>query len=195
MRILIAEDDPLSRRLLASVLEKMGHEVVATENGHEAWSAFVVERPRVVITDWMMPFMDGLELCQKVRSCEQFQYVYIIMITALGEREFYLEGMGAGADDFITKPFNRDELGVRLTVAERLLKLQEEVSQLKGLLPICAYCKKIRDEQQEWRSLEEFVSSKTETEFSHAYCPDCEREVSVGRAPAARERDRKDTTA
>jgi len=186
MRVLIAEDDMISRRLLASIVENLGHEVFTAENGHEAWSTFVVEHAQVVLTDWMMPFMDGPELCRKIRSSQRFQYTYIIMITALGERDFYLKGMEAGADDFITKPYDKDALAVRLQVAERILTLQEEVSQLRGLLPICAYCKKIRDEENAWHPLETYVEEKTETSFEHTLCPTCAAEFG-GRPPARAE--------
>lgn len=178
MRILIAEDDAASRLLLSNVIARLGHEVLAVDNGDEAWSTFQVDRPQVVLTDWMMPGMDGPELCRRIRQAAQFQYTYVILVTALGERDFYLRGMEAGADDFLTKPFDKEELSVRLTVADRILSLQKEVSQLKGLLPICAYCKKIRDEANAWHPLEEYVGSRTETSFSHALCPECRTEES-----------------
>jgi DNA-binding response OmpR family regulator len=176
VRILIAEDDAASRLLLSNVITRLGHEVLAVDNGDEAWSTFQVDHPQVVLTDWMMPGMDGPELCRRIRQAAQFQYTYIIFVTALGERDFYLRGMEAGADDFLTKPFDKEELSVRLTVADRILSLQLEVSQLKGLLPICAYCKKIRDEANAWLPLEEYVGSRTETSFSHALCPECRTE-------------------
>ncbi|MBP1655157.1 MAG: response regulator receiver protein [Bacteroidetes bacterium] len=173
MKILIAEDDVVSRRLLESVLNKLGYEVISTENGRDAWTTFLVETPRILITDWMMPFVDGPELCRKVRGDQRFRYTYIIMLTALAGRKFYLEGMNAGADDFLNKPFDMEELSVRLKAAERILDLQAEVSILNGLLPTCSYCKSIRDEKNEWQPLEQFVASRTSTSFSHTLCPEC----------------------
>ena len=96
MKILIAEDDVVSRRLLETVLTKLGYEVASTENGRDAWTSFLVETPRILITDWMMPFVDGPELCRKVRGDQRFRYTYIIMLTALAGRKFYLEGALSG---------------------------------------------------------------------------------------------------
>jgi DNA-binding response OmpR family regulator len=96
-----------------------------------------------------------------------------MLLTALSGRANYLEGMDAGADDFVTKPFERHELHARLRVAERVLGLHRTVRQLEGLLPICSYCKRIRDEQESWSQVEEYVSRRTEAQFTHGICPDC----------------------
>jgi DNA-binding response OmpR family regulator len=95
------------------------------------------------------------------------------MLTAMGGKESYLEGMNAGADDFLTKPVDADTLNARLRVAERLLGLQEQVSQMEELLPICAYCKKIRDGRDEWQDLQQYVGSRTEASFQSEVCPEC----------------------
>src|SRR5215467_8056221 len=128
MKILIAEDDRDSRELLRWMLEKLGYEVVAAENGKEAWEAFRRARFRLVISDVLMPEMDGLELCRRVRKHKQSKYTYVIIITALIGKKDYLEGMEAGADDFVTKPFDPDELKARLRVAERIISFQEQVA-------------------------------------------------------------------
>jgi len=175
VKVLIAEDDPVSSLVLSSKLKKLGYEVVVTENGRDAWFAYQREGPRIVITDWMMPIIDGLELCRMIRAENRDQYTYIIMLTALGGKGSYLEGMNAGADDFVTKPFDMEGLKARLSVAERVLHLQTEVSQLEGLLPICSFCKKIRDADNVWHSVETYVEDRTETAFEHALCPDCAR--------------------
>jgi DNA-binding response OmpR family regulator len=125
MRVLIAEDDRDSRELLSWLLEKLGHVVVATENGQKAWDAFRREKFRLVISDLLMPDMDGLELCRRIRSSGSEKYTYIILLTALIGKKDYLEGMEAGADDFVTKPFDPDELKARLCVAERIIAIQE----------------------------------------------------------------------
>ena len=173
MKILIAEDDRVSRLVLAAALRKLDHEVVDVEDGQEAWRRYQTGDVHMVITDWMMPNMDGLALCRSIRTRADARYAYIIMLTALGGKENYLEGMNAGADDFITKPFDADQLKARVHVAERILKLQEEVRQLQGLLPICSYCKKIRKDDNTWHAIEAYISEKTDASFSHGVCPEC----------------------
>jgi DNA-binding response OmpR family regulator len=128
MKVLIAEDDRDSRELLAWMLQKVGYQVVATANGKEAWDAFRKGRFRLVISDVLMPEIDGLELCRRIRTHKQSKYTYIIMITALIGKKDYLEGMEAGADDFVTKPFDPDELKARLRVAERIILFQEQAA-------------------------------------------------------------------
>jgi DNA-binding response OmpR family regulator len=125
MKVLIAEDDRDSRELLSWLLEKLGYHVVATENGKQAWDAYRQEKFRLVISDLLMPDVDGLELCRRIRSVDNAKYTYIILLTALIGKRDYLEGMDAGADDFITKPFDPDELKARLRVAERIISIQE----------------------------------------------------------------------
>ncbi len=128
MKVLIAEDDRDSRELLAWMLQKLGYQVVATANGKEAWDAFRKGRFRLVISDVLMPEIDGFELCRRIRTHKQSKYTYIIMITALIGKKDYLEGMDAGADDFVTKPFDPDELKARLRVAERIILFQEQAA-------------------------------------------------------------------
>ena len=173
MTILVVEDDNVSRLLLMTKLKKLGHTAIEASDGEQGWQAFVREQPRLVITDWMMPELDGLQLCRRIRGVEKECYTYIIMLTALSGKKNFLEGMGAGADDFLNKPMDMDELMTRLHVAERILALQTEVRQLEGLLPICAYCKQIRDENNAWQPIEGYVSSHTDAKFSHGICPSC----------------------
>jgi DNA-binding response OmpR family regulator len=173
MKILVAEDDKVSRLVLSTGLRKLGHEVIEAADGQEAWSLFRSGDVHMVITDWMMPNMDGLHLCRSIRAELESKYTYIIMLTALGGKESYLEGMKAGADDFITKPFDIDGLAARLRVAERILKLQAEVRQLEGLLPICTYCKKIRSDDDAWQAIEVYITRQTDASFSHGICPEC----------------------
>ena len=173
MKILIAEDDAISCLALTESLMKLGHDVVTADNGRDAWGMFQTENVQLVISDWMMPYIDGLELCRMIRSENRTKYTYIILLTALGGKGSYLEGMKAGADDFITKPIDLEELGARLHVAERILSLQAEVNQLEGLLPICSYCRKIRDKSNQWTGIEEYIAKQTEASFTHSICPDC----------------------
>lgn len=173
MKVLAVEDDPVSRRILVAVLEQLGYSVIPAVDGVAAWEQFQLGQVDAVITDWMMPRMDGLELTRRIRAEPRDRYTYVLMLTALNGRDRYLDGMKAGADDFLTKPLDREELHARLRVASRILGLQTTVRQLEGLLPICSYCKKIRDEEQKWRQVEDYVSRKTEATFSHGICPDC----------------------
>jgi DNA-binding response OmpR family regulator len=173
MRVLIADDDKVSRHVLASHLHKLGHEVVATDNGRQAWNAFQDEHFPLLISDWIMPEVDGLELCRMVRAEKRTRYTYVMLLTVMAGKGSYLEGMSAGADDFVTKPFDDEQLAARIRVAERILNLQTEVRRLEGLLPICSYCKKIRDERDAWAPIEEFVARRTEASFSHGICPEC----------------------
>ncbi|MGH7287277.1 MAG: response regulator [Myxococcota bacterium] len=127
MKVLIADDDPISRKLLQSYLQKWGCEVTAAENGVEAWSAFQRDEFPVVITDWMMPELDGVELVRRIRAGPRPGYVYVILLTGKGQKEDLVSGMEAGADDFLTKPFDRDELRVRLRAGERIVALEQQV--------------------------------------------------------------------
>jgi DNA-binding response OmpR family regulator len=128
MKVLIAEDDQDSRELLTWMLQKLGYQVIAAANGQEAWDAYRKGRFRLVISDVLMPELDGLELCRRIRNHRQSKYTYIIIITALIGKKDYLEGMEAGADDFVTKPFDPDELKARLRVAERIISFQEQAA-------------------------------------------------------------------
>ncbi len=127
MKILIAEDNLTSRLVLSATLKKFGHEVTATSDGQQAWDALEKEHFSLLISDWMMPEVDGLELCRRIRAKNSQGYTYIILLTALSGKTSYLDGMDAGADDFITKPFDEDQLVARLRVAERILGLHEKL--------------------------------------------------------------------
>jgi two-component system, cell cycle response regulator len=128
VRVLIAEDDPVSRRVLETMLMRWGYETVVACDGSQAWARLnVPDPPPLAILDWMMPGMSGLDVCQLVRQTRRSEYVYIILLTARGRMEDIIEGMNAGADDYITKPFDSGELKVRLRAAKRILDLQAEL--------------------------------------------------------------------
>lgn len=173
MKILVAEDEPVARQVLAATLTGLGHEVTLTADGADAWDAWLLSQSRVVISDWEMPTMDGLELCRRVRGRPAERYTYFILLTGRGGRESFFAAMDAGVDDFLTKPVNTDELAARLRVAERILGLREELSQLAGLLPICQYCKRIRDDAGTYGSLERYIEQRSRAAFSHGICPEC----------------------
>lgn len=178
MRILVAEDDVISRKLLVTTLKQFGHDPVAFENGSDAWEAFAEGQYRVVVSDWLMPGMDGLDLCRKIRDASLKSYTYFILLTANAQgKETYLEAMQAGIDDFLTKPLDRDQMWMRLRVAERILGYTTQIQQLESMLPICSYCKKVRDDNNYWEQVETYIGQKTGTFFSHSVCPGCYQQV------------------
>ena len=129
MKVLIADDEAISRRLLQGYLERWGHEVVAAQNGAEAWELFAAGDFPVVISDWVMPELDGVELIRRIRASQRPGYVYTILLTSKAQKEDLVEGMEAGADDFVTKPFDRDELRVRLRAGERIIQLEQNLAE------------------------------------------------------------------
>jgi sigma-B regulation protein RsbU (phosphoserine phosphatase) len=128
MKVLIAEDDPISLEVLQSYLERWGHDVVAAEDGAAAWRLFEADDISLVISDWMMPNMDGLELVRRIRAASRSGYVYVILLTAKSRKEDIVRGMEAGADDFLVKPFDREELRVRLRAGERIVMLEQDLA-------------------------------------------------------------------
>ena len=188
MRILIAEDDFTSRRLLAAVLGKSGHDVVETADGAAAWEALRQPgAPPLAILDWMMPEMDGLEVLRRVRALQSPQPPYVIMLTAKSEKADIIAGLAAGANDYLAKPFDSGELRARVDVGSRLIEMQaalsakveelrdalEQIKTLRGIVPICASCKKIRDDKGYWQAVEGYIADHSEATFSHGLCPDC----------------------
>lgn len=135
LRILIAEDEPSLRRLLTDILVKWGYNVVVTQDGNEAWQALQsADTPRLAILDWMMPGLDGLEICRKVRNEVKEPYTYLILLTALQRDEDLVTGLEAGADDYITKPFKHNELRARLRAGRRIIELQNELLAAREIL-------------------------------------------------------------
>jgi len=187
MRILIAEDDPVSRRVLEATLAKSGYEITVTTDGREAWEALQRDPPAIAILDWMMPGIDGVEVCRRARAIQSPTPTYLILLTAKSDKGDIVQGLEAGADDYVTKPFDRQELQSRISVGLRISELQRNlvdriadleaalarVKQLQGLLPICSYCKKVRDDQNYWQQVESYISKHSEVEFSHSICPTC----------------------
>ena len=163
MKILIADDDPISRRLLEAALSEWGYDVLVTSDGSEAWEAMQqLEAPSLVISDWMMPHMDGLELCRKIRQMDRTGYIYFIILTAKDRKEDVIDGLDAGADDFLIKPFNREELKFRTRIGERIIELEQRMLKLAttdfltGVLNRRAFFERI--EQEINRSLRENTS-------------------------------------
>lgn len=174
MKILIAEDDPVSVKILQFTLEHWGHAVSCAANGAEAWRLFDAEPFRLVVSDWMMPGMDGLELCHKIRQRAKTEYTYFILLTAINTgRENLRKAMDAAIDDFMAKPLDREAIYMRLRVAERILGFTTEIRLLKELIPICMYCKRVRDDTDYWQQVETYIHECTGSNFSHGICPEC----------------------
>ena len=174
MKILAVEDDAVARAVLRKALQRLGHDVIEAKDGQEAWASMQAEPVRVIVSDWMMPNLNGLELCQRLRARPGAEYVYFILITAnSADSTNRIAAADAGVDDFLSKPLNIEELWMRLRVAERILRYATQVQQLEELLPICSYCKKIRDDQNYWQQMEGYINERTGSEFSHSVCPDC----------------------
>ncbi len=180
MKILAVEDDAVARAVLKKALQRLDHEVVLAPDGHAALQLLQETPVRVVVSDWMMPEVDGLELCRRIRRRTGAEYVYFILLTARdATAENQVAAADAGVDDFLTKPLDVSELWTRLRVAERILRYTTQVQQLEEMLPICSYCKKIRDDQNYWQQIEGYISERTGSDFSHSVCPDCYTRVVI----------------
>lgn len=170
----IVEDDPTTRRLLENLTSLLGYQVEPYNNGDEAWEAFATIDPQIVISDWKMPGKDGLELCRRIRGMRSGTYTYFILVTAQLRSPSNLEqAINAGVDDFLKKPIGSDEIWNRLRVAERILGFNKQVKTLESLIPICAYCKKVRNDDDLWEQIEQYVNERTGADFTHSICPSC----------------------
>ena len=174
MRVLVVEDESITRKMLAQRIARLGHEVTEAGNGLEAWRIYQQQEFPLVLCDWMMPELNGPDLCRRIRASKPRRYTYFILITALKGKSNYMAGIESGADDLLNKADDPDLLKARLHVAQRILALQNEVKQLQGLLPICQYCKHIRDEGNQWIPMENYISERSAADFSHGICPECE---------------------
>jgi DNA-binding response OmpR family regulator len=191
MRILVAEDDPVTRRLIESTLSRIGFDVMTAADGNATWR--ILENfdgknaPELLVLDWMMPGIDGIEVIRKVRTTPGLELMYILLLTVRSEKEDLAMGLTAGANDYVAKPFQAIELESRVRVGERIVNLQKtltvrigeledalgRIRRLEGMLPICSYCKKIRNEANDWEQVESYITSHSELELSHSVCPTC----------------------
>jgi CheY-like chemotaxis protein len=180
VKILAVEDDAVARSVLRQALRRLGHESVEAADGEAAWELLQHEPVRVVVSDWTMPRCDGLELCRRIRAQTGTEYIYFILLTSNdATQENQKTAADAGVDDFLSKPLDLQGLWTRLRVAERILRYTTQVRQLEELLPICSYCKKIRDDQNYWQQIEGYISDRTGSDFSHSVCPDCYQRVVI----------------
>jgi len=194
MHILIAEDDPVTGEILARTLQRWHHNTMLVVDGAHAWDRLrTATDPMLAILDWMMPEMDGPDVCRRVRQELPLANMYLLLVTAREGRGDMVAGLDAGADDYIIKPFDPEELRARVAVGVRVLGLQQKlgervaelqvalsnVKQLHGLLPICSYCKRIRGDDQYWQQVEGYIAEHSEAQFSHGICPACYATVSA----------------
>jgi DNA-binding response OmpR family regulator len=187
-RVLLAEDEPVTRRLLEAQMTRFGFEVVPVSDGLKAWDVLQTpEAPSLVVLDWNMPGLDGPEVCQKIRSSPRSNYTYMLLVTARAAKSDVVQGLSAGADDFVSKPVDPDELHARLKTGERIVRLEqtlaaqvkelqaasEHVRELQGMIPICMHCKRIRNQSQIWEKVETYIEHRSGAKFSHALCSEC----------------------
>jgi len=188
MKVLIVEDDPIARLYIEASLHALDLETVSAQDGEEALAIIEAQPVRLIVSDWMMPKVDGLELCRRVRE-RNGDYVYFILLTQVSAtRENEDAAIEAGVDDFLLKPVNPRELKIRLHVARRLLNYTAHIQKLESFIPICSYCKKVRDDQNYWQRIESYINERTGSEFSHSVCPDCYKVEIVPQLEAMKKR-------
>lgn len=171
--LLAADDTPRDLKLLAKALEREGYDLVLAANGVQALECAKTRKPDLILLDILMPGMDGIEVCRRLKADPNTQGIPVIFLTAQAKSIEILAGFEAGAVDYVTKPFQIPELLARVRVHVDLRRAQQEIRTLHGLLPTCAHCKKIRDEQGIWHGIETYISARSEAQFSHGLCPDC----------------------
>jgi phosphoserine phosphatase RsbU/P len=203
MRVLIADDDRVTGEILARTLQRWNYDTTVVCDGAQAWEYVrTTVEPTLAILDWMMPELDGPEICRRVRAELPFANMYLLLVTAREARRDVIAGLDAGADDYIIKPFDPEELRARVAVGVRILGLQQKlaerveelqaalanVKQLSGLLPICSYCKRIRGDDQYWQQVEGYIADHSDAQFSHGICPTCYTRVAADLDAVARQK-------
>lgn len=188
MKLLVADDDPILRWSLQATLTSLGYEVHTADDGTAAWRILqAADAPPLAILDWMMPGMSGPEVCRQVRALARPEPTYLLLLTSKDQVEDIVSGLKSGANDYITKPFVESELQARIDIgrdcvnlhlrlADRVRQLEAALAQVKRLqelLPICMYCKRIRNDQNYWQHLESYITEHSGAQFSHGICPEC----------------------
>lgn len=187
MKILIVDDNAANIDVMLTFLEMEGYDISIATSGESAIKAACHNLPDLILLDVMMPQIDGFETCRRLKELPQTKDIPIIFVTAKKEVDDIVKGFDCGGVDYISKPFRQEEVLARVdthlrlrlmaVAQERLIKelnqALEEVKTLRGILPICSYCKKIRDESGEWQQIEEYISSHSDTDFSHGICSEC----------------------
>ena len=193
--VLLADDDKLTLNVLNDVLTRAGYAVITATDGEQAWRKLQEGNPQVAILDWIMPGMEGVEICRRAHADPKLANRYFILLTGKSSTEDLVAGLQAGASDYLRKPFDETELLARVEVGIRFMELQTklndrvqelekaltQVRRLEGLLPICSYCKRIRNEQDYWERVDAYISQHANVRFSHNICPECyEKHVKSG---------------
>ncbi|MFP4175765.1 MAG: response regulator [Planctomycetota bacterium] len=192
MDVMVVDDEMGTRTAVTGVLENTeNYNVTAVGDGAAALEAIQVGPvPPLIIMDWIMPGFDGVQLCRKIRSMEFCESPYILMLTVRNNRENLVRALDAGADDYMVKPFDPDELRARLRAGKRIVQLQHRLARrvnelkeaarhirdLEGLLPICSFCKRIRDGNDDWHDFPNYINQHTDITLTHGVCPDCIKE-------------------
>lgn len=193
--VLIADDDKLTLNVLNDTLTRAGYDVLTAADGEQAWRKLEQSKAVVAILDWLMPGVEGVEIVRRAHKDPRFTNCYFILLTGKSATEDLVEGLKAGASDYLRKPFEEAELLARVEVGVRFIELQQkladrvkeletaltQVKRLEGLLPICSYCKRIRNEQDYWERVDAYISQHANVRFSHNICPECyEKHVKAG---------------
>jgi phosphoserine phosphatase RsbU/P len=193
--VLIADDDKLSLNVLNDTLTRAGYEVVTASDGDQAWKKLQQSQVSLAILDWLMPGMEGPEICLRAQKDPKLTNRYFILLTGKTDTEDLVKGLQAGASDYLSKPFNEAELLARVEVGVRVIELQRklaervtqleaalgQVKRLEGLLPICSYCKRIRNEQDYWERVDNYIEQHANVRFTHNICPECyEKHIKSG---------------
>jgi phosphoserine phosphatase RsbU/P len=188
MKVIIADDDQRVLKILEKAIGGWGHEVVKVSNGLDAWAVLSqIAPPWIALLDWVMPEIEGVQICRDIRARKDLRPIYLILLTGRSNQKDVLEGFAAGADDYIVKPFDVHELRARIEVGLRTIAAEQALSermdtievalahikQLEGLLPICSECKRIRDENGVWHDIETYITEHSEAQFTHGLCPCC----------------------
>ena len=171
--VLAVDDTRSDRELLAKILEPEGYAVALAAEGGQGLALAATLQPALILLDVRMPGLDGLEVCRRLKAVPATSAIPVIFLTGQSAGEQILSGFKAGAVDYVTKPFRVLELLARVHVQVELRRAQHEVRTLRGILPTCSCCKKIRDEHGAWLAIESYISQRSEAQFSHGLCPDC----------------------
>lgn len=172
-RILAVDDKPRSLELLSKILGREGYNLAFAAEGSDALELAAKEKPDLILMDILMPGMNGIEVCRRLKADPATQGIPLIFLTSQTGSDEILAGFEAGAVDYVTKPFRIPELLARVHVHVELRRARQEIRTLRGILPTCSHCKKIRDEQGRWHPIESYIAERTEAEFSHGFCPEC----------------------
>ncbi|MCP4756754.1 MAG: response regulator [Proteobacteria bacterium] len=175
--ILIVDDNPQNIQVLGNTIQEEGYEVAFALNGSQALDFLGKEMPDLILLDIMMPEMDGYTVCETIKANHSIKNIPVIFLTAKQETEDIVRGFEVGAVDYVTKPFNPVELLARVRTHLEIKRSREEISSLRGIIPICAKCKRIRDDQGFWDQVEHYIEKHSDALFTHGVCPDCNEEL------------------